>query len=332
MPIFNYVREHRRFIRYASDHKLTSGERLLWYALVEIMNEQADGNAWTDDYIPISNNRLLTLCDPMGTDTLMRARSRLKQRGLIDFRPGSRNRENPAYRINLFYPVGCPVSTEKKEGYTQNAYNPGDNIQDNQQDNLEDNTEDNLQDNLRGRMQGNPGDIYINLNKDYTQTKGYISDDDDEDDDDSIARACARGEGESEDPVTDRAEREKAVRTGFLRAFGRIPYPAETGRLVVSGWRMGFSAEMVNKALETAAGRGANKPVDYTLAILEEWRQEEVMQPHQADEYRAAHDIETGKTLLPVLGDPEEFRKARQEAKQRRIRENSEAGIGCRIF
>ena len=331
MPIFNYVREYRRFIQYASDHKLTSGERLLWYALVEIMNEQADGNVWTDDYTPISNNRLLTLCDPMGTDTLMRARSRLKQRGLIDFRPGNRNRVNPAYRINLFYPEGHPLPDEKKEGYTQNAYNPGDNIQDNLQDNLQDNPEDNLQDNLRGRMRGNTGDIYINLNKDYTQT-GKFMDDDDDDDGDSIARACARGEDESEDPVTDRAEREKAVRTGFLRTFGRIPYPAETGRLVVSGWRMGFSAEMVNKALEIAAGCGANKPVDYTLAILEEWRQAEVMQPHQADAYRAAYDIETGKTRLPVLGNPEEFRKARQEAKQRRIRENSEAGIGCRIF
>ena len=91
---------------------------------------------------------------------------------------------------------------------------------------------------------------------------------------------------------------------------------------------MGFSAEMVNKALESAAGRGANKPVDYTLAILEEWRQEEVMQPHQADEYRAAHDIETGKIRLPILRDPEEYWQARQEAKQRRIRENSDAGIG----
>lgn len=320
MPIFNYVREHRRFIRYASDHKLSSGERLLWYALIEIMNEQADGNVWADEYIRISNNRLLTLCDPMGIDTLMRARSRLKRRGLIDFIPGSRNRENPAYRINLFYPEGRPLPAEKK-GYTQNAYNPGDNIQ----DNLQDNPEDNIQDNLQGKA----GDIYINLNKDDTQTGKYMDEDEDEDDD-IIARACAREEDEPEDPVTDRAERENTVRAGFLRAFGRSPYPAETGRLVVSGWRMGFSAEMVNKALESAAGRGARKPVDYTLAILEEWRQEEVMQPHQADEYRAAHDIETGKIQLPILRDPEEYRQARQEAKQRRIRENSEAGIGCR--
>ena len=314
MPIFNYVREHRRFIRYASDHKLTSAERLLWYALVEIMNEQADGNVWADEYIRISNNRLLTLCDPMGIDTLMRARGRLKRRGLIDFIPGRRNRENPAYRINLFYPEGRPLPAEKK-GYSQNAYNAGDNLQDNPEEKTQDKTGDNLQ--------GNAGDIYINLNKDDTQTGRYM----DDEDDDISARAYARKEDEPEDPITDRAEREIAVRAGFLRAFGRNPYPTETGRLVVSGWRMGFSAEMVNKALETAAGRGARKPVDYTLAILEEWRQEEVMQPHQADEYRAAHDIETGKIPLPALWDPEGFRKARQEAKQRRIRENSDAGI-----
>ena len=51
MPIVNYVREHRRFIDYASDEQLTSGERLLWYALMEIMNQRAQGRDWPEGFI-----------------------------------------------------------------------------------------------------------------------------------------------------------------------------------------------------------------------------------------------------------------------------------------
>ena len=121
MPIFNYVREHRRFIRYASDNKLTSSERLLWYALIDVINEESESNVWTDEFIRISNGRLLTLCDPMGIDTMVRARNGLKQRGLIEFRPGNKNKENPAYRVKLFYPDGYTQNSDKNECYSENS-------------------------------------------------------------------------------------------------------------------------------------------------------------------------------------------------------------------
>ena len=91
MPIVNYVREHMRFIEYASDEGLSSGERLVWYALMHIINGRAQGNIWPEGFIRIANDRLLALC-PMQLGAVIMARNSLKQRGLIDFIPGSRNK------------------------------------------------------------------------------------------------------------------------------------------------------------------------------------------------------------------------------------------------
>ena len=53
MPIVNYVREHIRFMEYASDEGLSSSERLLWYALMHVMNQRAQGKVWPDEFIRI---------------------------------------------------------------------------------------------------------------------------------------------------------------------------------------------------------------------------------------------------------------------------------------
>lgn len=131
MPIVNYVREHTRFIEYASDEKLTSSERLLWYALMHIMNQRAQGNVWPDDFVHIGNDRLLSL-STMKFDTLAKARNKLKQRGLIEFEPGEKNKKNPAYRMIYFYPAPVPNSypiNSDNAGYNS-GYNMGGNAGD----------------------------------------------------------------------------------------------------------------------------------------------------------------------------------------------------------
>ena len=123
MAIVNYIREHTRFIEYASDEKLSSGERLLWYALMHIFNQRAQGSVWPDEFIRISNERLLSLC-PMKFDTMAEARNRLKQRGLIDYMNGEKNKRSPAYRMVYF----CPVYSEISDNPGGNTgYNPGGN-------------------------------------------------------------------------------------------------------------------------------------------------------------------------------------------------------------
>ena len=132
MPIVNYVREHIRFIEYASDEHVTGSERLVWYALMHIMNQRAQGNVWPDEFIRVSNERLLSLC-PMKFDTMAAARNKLKQRGLIEFQEGARNKKSPSYRMIYFSPMYIESSAEKdgEACYTKKSYNMGDNMGDN---------------------------------------------------------------------------------------------------------------------------------------------------------------------------------------------------------
>lgn len=146
MPIINYVREHMRFMEYATDEHLTSSERLLWYALMHIFNARAQGNVWPEEFIRVSNDRLLSYC-PMKFDSMAAARNSLKQRGLIDFVKGDKNKTSPSYRINYFYPqYAAPDTACYPEKTDNHGYNVGGNMGDNVGDN----------------MGGNVGDIYIN--------------------------------------------------------------------------------------------------------------------------------------------------------------------------
>lgn len=313
MPIVNYIREHRRFIQYASDEKLTANERLLWYALMEIMNQRADGCVWPDDFIRVGNDRVLTLC-PMGFDTMAKARNGLKQRGLIEFKAGDKNKANPAYKMHYFCPEDYPEKSDNSRFYPK--------FTDNTQDNMRGNTQGNTGGNIRGNAGGNPGD--------HTQTKTgnknniYTKRDFEEDDEDA---ADIRAGEEDEDPISDRTERAAAICADFIRCFGRRPYPAEVARLVRSSWMMGFTPQMTGLAMEKAAGRSAEKPVDYTLTILDDWKREEVKQPHQIDERELEYMIESGKDCFGVLGtgDSVEDWKNQKAARERRRMENAEA-------
>ena len=297
MPIVNYIREHRRFIQYASDEKLTANERLLWYALMEIFNQRADGNDWPDDFIRISNDRVLTLC-PMGFDTMAKARNGLKQRGLIEFKAGDKNKANPAYRIHYFYP----------DSYSK--------FTDNIQDNMRGNTGDNMQGNTQGNMRGNPGgnirDIYPNQNNIYTYTK---TEKDEEDDEDEDSTARARG-------------LMPTIRDGFQRSFGILPNPIQLARLVNYANLVNFTADMVISAMEIAAGKGAESPADYTLSVLADWWENDVMLPEQIDEYRFLNDAQSGRNPYGSGDAAEDYRKC-MEARNRRIEQNRERGIPC---
>lgn len=294
----NYVREHERFIEYAADERIPANVQLLWYALMHIFNQRAEGNEWPDGFIRITNDRLFTYL-PIKWDAMAKARNALKQMGRIDFRNGNRNKAAPEYRIIPFYPSCYPFRTDNTGG------NEGGNRGGNEW----------------GNRGGNTGDININVNETYTNP---IRETDEDDDDDDVIRA---GAGEEEDPITDRAERRDGIRGAFRRAFGRSPYPGEVERLVVMSWRMGFTVSMVSLALEKAAGAGAGSPVDYCAEILDEWRREEVRTPEQADEHYVEHLEENRKGGLYGSGDPVEDHRRRQEARERRRQENLQAGL-----
>lgn len=157
----NYVREHERFIEYAADEKIPANAQLLWYALMHIFNQRAEGSEWPDGFIRINNDRLFMFL-PIKWDAMAKARNALKQAGLIDFRNGNRNKSAPEYRLFPFYPLKT--------------------------DNTGGNTGGNAWGNTGGNEEGKRGDFNININD---NKQGYEEEDEDEeikDDDDARAR------------------------------------------------------------------------------------------------------------------------------------------------
>lgn len=309
MATVNYVREHERFIEYASNEGLSANEMLLWYGLMHVFNQRAEGFEWPDGFIRIKNDRLLTYL-PFGWDALARARNRLKQRGLIDYRNGNRNTDVPSYKMIYFYPQCYPFKTDKS------ADNIGDNIGGKSADNIRDNM----------------GDIYtININKDetYTQTEDL---NDDHEEDDVIPRARTRewtaaGPEPEPDPIFDRKAREEAVRKSYAMNIGRMPYPAEVEKLVAGSWVARMSADMVARAIQVAGQNGAAKPAAYALSVMDEWGHAEVRQPHQIAEHQIEVDTARGSNMI-LLGDGDVIARigAEEEAIARRRRENELAG------
>lgn len=104
MSKVNFVSEFNSFMRYARDSSLSLRERMLWIALFYVANDRATYNEqtqeydWPDDFIQVSNGELNLYCclDKRAIETL---RNNLKQRGLIDFQAGQKNKRNPAYKL-----------------------------------------------------------------------------------------------------------------------------------------------------------------------------------------------------------------------------------------
>jgi len=106
MSSINYVDEFNLFMRYARNYQLSGRERLLWIALFTIANDRAIYNAqareyeWPTGFFPVPNGELSlhSTLDKRGIESV---RNSLKQRGLIDFHPGSRNTRPAEYKIHF---------------------------------------------------------------------------------------------------------------------------------------------------------------------------------------------------------------------------------------
>ena len=117
--IVNYVRECTAFIAYVSDNKVSANEFVLWHALLNAINQRATSNDWPDEFVPVSNPRLLSLttfgAGKSAEETLRKTRDRLVARGLIRYMAGEKNKRNPAYKMVLF--TGTMVPDEDVTQY-----------------------------------------------------------------------------------------------------------------------------------------------------------------------------------------------------------------------
>ncbi|MBQ9252262.1 MAG: DnaD domain protein [Clostridia bacterium] len=291
MPIVNYVREHMRFIEYAADEKITANERLLWYALMHIMNARATGNDWPGEFIPIGNDRVLMYC-PMGFDAMARARNGLKQKKLIDFKPGDKNKSSPLYKMNYFFPEETrktsptPFFDDNTAGYPLKTDNIGDNIGGKIRDNIRDNIGGKVQDNTGDNM----GDRSINERNiyKYNPKKNYIDEEDEEEDDQRRTHAGARGSagaGGNGEPAIYPRSREEAM-AAWAQCFGARMNPAtadKIGLLQELSW--GFGEGVIGYAIRLAAEGGAGNPLGYAIKTLNDWKEHHVHSQTDAEKY-----------------------------------------------
>lgn len=103
----NYLIEIRRFNTFAARTRLPASAQLLWYKLIEIMNQHARGGDWCDGFLRIDNPYLLAYF-PMSATALADARRTLCEAGLLEYIPGERSARRPRTAC-----ITSPFATEK---------------------------------------------------------------------------------------------------------------------------------------------------------------------------------------------------------------------------
>ena len=279
MPIVNYVREHTRFIQYASDEHIPANERLLWYALMHIMNGRAQGNVWPDEFIRINNDLLLSYC-AMRYDTMAAARNGLKQRGLIDYEPGKKNTKSPAYRMIYFYPEYVQPESE-----SNNVCYPK------------------ISDNIRGNIGGNIGgkpcyNTWGNMpNNIINYTKDNTSDDKEKDVDDDLLDA------------------REEVKATWTECFGKPPNDYQMDAIARKAVLIcEFAPGVISRAIRITAYKGPDNPMDYLCRIFTDWKYYHLHTTDDVDNYLFLRDAATGKwdRVLPREEANEKLRQLRE--------------------
>lgn len=286
----NYVREINAFHRYANVNFLGSSERLLWFGLMDYINlHYASGSEWPGDFISIPNKGILSHV-PFGEDTLTEARSRLKQRGLIEYLPGKKNKEAPKYRIHYF-------SMELSTGYQQNV---GTDYPE---------KTGNVPGNMPGNMPGNvPGNVpgshpYINLNVTPRNPKPNVTPDDEEEEAEERAR---------EEAVA-------VIDSAFRESYGRSATIAEANILALRYCRSGMTEpEVLREAVREAAQHGAKNPAIYARRILSDWDGDYIRTVQDLNEWQVLKTMYHGDDCFPAgsatYGDLEAARERRRRA------------------
>lgn len=316
----NYVREINAFNRYANEQMMGSGERLLWFGLMDCINTYyASGADWPTDYVSIPNKRLLSHV-PFSEDAMIEARNRLKQRGLIDYMPGKKNRTAPAYRVRYFsagdaaegcaacYPGSYP---EKTGGYL-------------------------------GNHPGNHPDINLNVN--YTQNVN-VYDEDDEEEEETRARTREAGEtaqkahegtnapqsarrmgfgrGHEEEDEALRAlaqetrRAQQAASTAYRAAFGRAPTPMETERIAQAAANVGLIG-MLPFIIGRAAMAAPRNPVRYILTILDDYQAQGIASEAEASRYEYLRDCMSGRRQDMDIASAQQAMEAERRARRER--------------
>ena len=174
MSQVNFVEQFNLIMEYARENCLQGRECMLWLDLFYFANRsavyQADSQTyeWPDDFFTVSNSELNSFgqFDKRAIETL---RNGLKQRGLIDFIKGEKNKRNPAYKFFYLSRVGCKiVPNNTPKIHPNNAPNtPPNNTPNNTPNNAPNNDANHVPKPDDVRYKNAPNMAPISVNKDY---------------------------------------------------------------------------------------------------------------------------------------------------------------------
>ena len=293
----NYVREINAFHRFANDNYLGSGERLLWFGLMDYINLHfASGAEWPDDWISIPNKGLLAHV-PFGEDALTEARNRLKQRGLLEYTPGKRNKEAPKYRIHYF---SAQLSTGSQQGVgTDCPEKPG-----NAPGKEGGNNPGNPPGKEGGNNPGNDPGRHPNRNLNVTPNPNVTPYEDEEEEGERARKAAYA--------VIDSAIKE---------IYGRSPNVAEAYLLA---FRYECSCmrdpELLREAILEAAQHGAKNPALYAKKVLNDWCGDYICTVHDLEEWLVLKAMYEGDDCFP----PGTVKYSELEAARKRRRQEAQ--------
>lgn len=107
----NFIQQFDLIMEYCRENFVHSREQLLMLTLFHCANRMAQkstNHSWPDDFFPVSNAEI-TAWSNIDKKSIETLRNSLKQRGLIDFTKGCRNKSQPTYKIHYLVRVGYRI-------------------------------------------------------------------------------------------------------------------------------------------------------------------------------------------------------------------------------
>lgn len=326
MPIVNYVREHMAFIEYASDNGLSGTERTLWYALIHIFNQRANGGIWPDGFIRINNDRLMSYM-PCGFDAMAKARNSLVQRGLLTYVRGHKNTEVPMYQMH-YLTVPRSDTIEDQNEYSADAgvnYSFCPEKTDNMDSQHVDKPVDNIVDNPLNNSVYPTGypektDRTYNITPKLNQTKLCVEEEDEEEEEYPRAREYSDRASKdsdmklmiSDDGIIALA---KAADREIRASFGRQGTPEECSRIALLASNLGLSDKIVRLVIKQAALANARHLFAYATKMMQELSYEDIRTEEEYAQYRFLIDLRDGRidgAHHDVADDLESMRRERR--------------------
>ena len=302
----NYLIEIRRFNTFAARTRLPASAQLLWYKLIEIMNQHARGGNWCDGFLRIDNPYLLAYF-PMSATALADARRTLCESGLLEYIPGEKKRTPPAYRLHYFSVCDGKGAVERDYPREISADSTADcpadcpEIRDDPRDNPDSPAD----------CHGNTPDFHdTNINYTETETEtvnptGKTNDDEKETSASSAgyAGACAHEcayactSAGAREGAFPRSVRESAKLAGKVLLHQQFT-ENQLNRVMAAFGSYPFEDGLMIQAVAKTAEANPTNAVNYLIQLLTDWGGAGVRTVAEMEDYLYARDMAQGNALM----------------------------------